>query len=159
MSSKTLCRLVRFATISTAFCGLIILLYVVPAWGQSLITANPHLQSWYYPWLIFAWLISLPCFLILALVWKVSAAVKREQVFTMTTAKDIQTAAIVLFADVGLFFAGNILLMILNLSDPGTLFVSLLIGIFGIALALLASVLSRYISKAAVLQQESDGTI
>lgn len=159
MSSKTLCLLVRFATISTALCGCIILVFVLPSLGGALVGAIPELQGWYLPWLIFLWMVSLPCFVVLLLVWKVSGAVKRDEVFTHVTAGRIKTAAVLLFADVGFFLLGNILFILLNMSHPGVLLLSLLLDIIVIALALLASVLSRYITKAAVLQEESDGTI
>jgi len=159
MTSKSLCFAVRFATLSTAICALIILVLVLPSYGQALISANPQLSGWYFPWLIFTWVVSIPCFAVLVLVWLVSIAMKRDEVFTEITARRIQTSALLLFADVGLFLFGNIVLALLRMNDSITILLSLILAIFVIALGLMASVLSRYIAKAAVLQEESDGTI
>ena len=159
MSSKTLCRFVRFAALSTALCALIILLYILPSWGMTIVRVNPEQAGWYYPWLLFIWATSLPCFAILVLVWIVSGAIKREDVFTYATARYIRISAILLFCDMGFFFAGNVVFSILKMNHPGILLLSLIIIIFAISLGLLASVLARYITKAAVLQEESDGTI
>jgi hypothetical protein len=159
MSAKSLSAWVRAAVVAVAICGFIGDGSVLPSLGMSIVRANPEFSSWFLPWLIFLWFVSLPCFAILVFIWKVAGAIRREKVFTMETAKWIKTAAIVLFADVGFFFAGNILFAILGMTHPGVLILSLFVDIFGIALAILAAVLSRYITKAAVLQEEGEGTI
>ena len=159
MSSKTLCNLIRFAVLATAACALFIALFIVPSWGLSIADANPEFSGWYLPWLIFIWIASIPCFAILIFIWKVSGAINRDEVFTIKTAKWIKTSAVLLFADAGFFFAGNILFLLLNMSHPGILLLSMVGNIFVIALALLAAVLSRYITKAAELQEVSEGMI
>ena len=61
--------------------------------------------------------------------------------------------------DAALLFVGNVVLLLLNMNHPGILLLSVIGDIFIIALALLAAVLSRYLTKAAILQEESEGTI
>ncbi|MDR1158583.1 MAG: DUF2975 domain-containing protein [Oscillospiraceae bacterium] len=158
MSSKTLCAFVRFAAIATAVCGLALCCYVYPFRLSDLIGWNPGLGGGYI-WLVYLWAASAPCFVILVYVWKVSNAIQRDEVFTQKTAKWIKTAATILLADVGFFAVGGFALLLAGLNRPGILFLSLLGCIFGISLALLAAVLARYISKAALLQEEADGTI
>lgn len=159
MSSRTLGNLMRVLVIAAAICGLFLCLYVIPSWGRSIIYSNPEFNSWFWPWLVFAWLVSLPCFAILVFVWKVSVAVIHETVFTYQTAKWVKMGAILLLSDVILLFVGNIVLLLLNMNHPGILLLSVIADIFAVALALLASVLSRYLTKAAVLQEESEGTL
>jgi hypothetical protein len=159
MSSRTLGNLIRVSVIAAAICGLFLCLYVIPSWGWSIIVTNPELSGWFWPWLIFAWLVALPCFAILVFVWKVSGAVIRETVFTFQTAKWVKTGAVLLLSDVVLLFVGNILLLLFNINHPGILLLSVIGDIFAVALALLAAVLSRYLTKAAVLQEESEGTL
>ena len=153
MSSKTLCGWLRAATIAVAVCFLILMGYVMPVLLKS------EFSPGYYPWLIFLWICALPCFAVFTCVWKVSGEIMREKVFTLRTAQWVHTGAILLFADVGLFFAGNLIYIAIGLSRPGILMCSLLIDIFGISLALAAATLSRYLTKAATLQEESEGTI
>ena len=153
MSSKALCGWVRAATIGVSACFLVLMGYVVP------VLLDSEHSPGYTPWLIFLWVCALPCFAVFACVWKVSGEIKREKVFTLRTARWVHTAAILLFADVGLFFIGNLVFIIIGLSRPGILMCSLLIDIFGVSLALAAATLSRYLTKAAVLQEESEGTI
>lgn len=158
MSSKTLCVIVRFAAIATALCGLVLCAYVYPFWLTDILGFNPGLGGAYL-WLAFLWLSSMPCFMILLYVWKVSGAIKRDEVFTLKTASWIRNAAVLLLSDMGFFIVGSAVLLIFHMSRPAILVLSILGGIFGVSLALLASVLSRYITKAAVLQEESEGTL
>jgi hypothetical protein len=159
MSSRTLGSLMRVSVMAAAICGLFLCLYVMPSWGWSMIVINPELSGWFWPWLIFAWLVALPCFAILVFVWKVSGAVMRETVFTFQTAKWVKKGALLLLSDAVFLFVGNVVLLLLNMNHPGILLLSVIGDIFAVALALLAAVLSRYLTKAAVLQEESEGTL
>ena len=63
------------------------------------------------------------------------------------------------FGDVLLFFCGNVLLLVSNMSHPGIFLLSLLPDLFGIALAVCAAALSLLIYKSAALQEDADLTI
>jgi hypothetical protein len=147
MSSKVLCALVRFAAVATAICGVILCAFVFPSWFGELLP------------LLFFWAASLPCFVILIYVWLVSTAIARDAVFTLKTARWIRNAAVLLLADVGFFIVGNVVLLALKMNNAEVLLPAILASIFGVSLALLAAVLSRYITKAAVLQEDIEGTI
>jgi hypothetical protein len=149
----------RVSTITAAICGLFLCLYVIPVWGQDMIAANPECEGWYWPWLIFAWAFSLPCFAILVYIWKVAGAVIHETVLTMKTAKWVKTGGFLLMADAAFVFVGNVVLLLLNMNHPGVLLMCVIGDISAFALGVLAAVLSRYLTKAAVLQEESEGTL
>ena len=149
----------RAFTFAAALCGLFLCAFVVPVWGRGIITAAPEFRSWFLPWLIFAWLAALPCFAILIYVFKVANAVQSETVFTQRTAKWVKTGAVILFSDAAFVFFGNIVLLFMNMNHPGVLLLCLIVIIFALTLVLLASVLSRYLAKAALLQEENEGLI
>jgi hypothetical protein len=159
MSSKTLCVWVRVAVLATAICGLVVCGYIVPFWGAETAHSSPELERYFLPWLILIWAAVIPVIAVLVFVWKVSTAIATESVFTAKTAKWIHASAVLLFCDVGLFFVGNIIFVQMQISHPGIFLLSLLVDILGVALAVLAAVLSRYITKAAELQDAMDGTI
>lgn len=159
MSSRTLGYLMRISVILTTISGLFLSLYVIPTWGKSIIYANPEYSSWFWPWLLFSWLVALPCFVILVFVWKVSGAVMQETVFTALTAKWVKMGAILLLSDAVFLFVGNIAMFLFGMNHPGVLLLSIMGGGGAVALSLLAAVLSRYLTKAAVLQEECAGTI
>lgn len=159
MSSRTLGSLMRVSVIAAAISGLFLCIYVIPSWGRGIVSANPELSGWYWPWLVFAWLTALPCFVVLFYVWKVSDTVMKDTVFTMLAAKRVKMGSVLLLLDAALLFIGNVILLLSNMNHPGILLLSVIGDIFIVALALFAAVLSRYLTKAAVLQEESEGTI
>ena len=159
MSSRTLGFLMRLSVLAAAICGVFLCLYVIPSWGESIIYENPEFSGWFWPWLIFAWVVALPCFAVLVFVWKVSGAVTRDTVFTFLTAKWVKMGAVLLLFDAAFLFIGNVILLFLGMNHPGILLLSIIGDIFVVAFALLASVLSRYLTKASVLQEENEGTI
>ncbi|MDR2569082.1 MAG: DUF2975 domain-containing protein, partial [Oscillospiraceae bacterium] len=108
---------------------------------------------------IFLWAAAAPCFLFLALIWKLSTVIKREQVFTYKTAQLVKTYALILSGDVIFFVMGNIVFLLLDMNHPVVLLLSVIIAIFGLALAVLVATLSRYLTKAAALQEEVNCTI
>ena len=158
MSSKTLCSIVRIAVIAVAGCGFIAC-YYLPSYGSEIANNNPEFAHCYIPWLVFLWLAAAPCFAFLVLIWKVSTAIKNETVFSFQTARIIKACAMILFGNAAFFFIGNIVFMLLGMNHPSVLLLSIIIDVFGLSLAVLIAVLSRYLTKAAALQEEADGTI
>ena len=158
MSSKALCALVRGAVIFTAACG-IIACCSLPSFGLSLVSNFPDYSHIYLPWLIFLWLTSMPLFILLFFIWKISTAIIKETVFTTQTAGLVRICAIILFATSAFFIIGNIIFLLLGMSHPGVLFLSLIADVFVISLAVVLAVLARYLTKAAALQEEADSFI
>ncbi|MDR1669322.1 MAG: DUF2975 domain-containing protein [Oscillospiraceae bacterium] len=158
MSSKTLCYLVRAAVIAVAVCGLAMCgLFLPPLVADTAGELFGLTES--YCWLAFLWVSALPCFAILVYVWKCSDAIKNENVFRLRVARWVKHAAMLLFCDVVFFFLGNTVFWLIGLNHPSVLIASLLICVLGAALATAAAAVSRYITKAAALQEEADGTI
>jgi hypothetical protein len=152
-------NLMRVSVVAAAMCGLFLFLFVIPSLGESIIYENPEVGGWFWPWLAFAWLFALPCVAILVLVWKVSGAVIHDAVFTVKTAKWVKAGSILLLCDSAFLFAGNFVLDLLGMNHPSMMLMAVVGVIFGVALSLLAAVLARYLTKAAALQEESEGTL
>jgi len=89
----------------------------------------------------------------------VSSAIGNEQVFTHHTARLVKISAMLLFGDICFFIVGNAVYLLLHMSHPLVLLMSLFIAAFGVSLAVMAAVLSRFLTKAAALQEEADATI
>lgn len=159
MSSKTLGRLMRISVIVIAVCALFFCAYVIPYLGMNRITAYPEFSSWFWPWLIFAWLVALPCFAVLVLLWKVAGAVMSDTVFTFQTAVWVKLGSILLLIDAGILFMGNIILFILGMNHPSVLIMSMFGEIVIVTFSLFAAVLSRYLTKASILREETEGLV
>ena len=150
--------MVRAAVIIVAMCGIVVCC-ILPALGAIIRDNNPEYANFYLPWLIFLWVAIVPCFVVLVFIWKVSTAIKLDTVFTFKTASFFTTCTIILFCDVGFFFAGNIVFLLLGLNQVWILFLSLIVGIFGVTLTVLMALFSRYLTKAAALQEEVDSIV
>jgi hypothetical protein len=141
------------------FCGVAVCVWALPDFGISLVREYLEFAAAFTPWLMFIWITALPCVGVLCLGWNVAGAISRDEAFTPKTAKQIKTAATLIFISVGIFFVGNVLFLFLNMSHPGIVLASLFVDIAEIAFAIIASTRSRYVTKAAVLQEDVEGTI
>ena len=151
--------MVRAAVIIVAICGIAVCFYLLPSLGMLIRDNNPGYANFYFPWLIFLWVTIMPCFAVLVFIWKVSTAIKLETVFTLKTASYFTACTIILFCDVVFFFAGNIVFLLLGLNHVWIMFLSLIAGIFGTTLTVLMAFFSRYLTKAATLQEEVDSIV
>lgn len=163
MKTSLFSFIAKTAIIIAAACGLLMCTLWYP-FSISLTTMGPVAASptaaqttemWVQ--LIFYWGVSLPCFAILAIAWKVSSAIKRDELFSYNVAKRIKICAVILFADLAAFIAGNIIFMALGWNDFAIVY--FVIAAVGAAVACLFLIAAHYIYSAANLQQETEGMI
>ena len=163
MTAKSLFFWVRFSIVIIALCGLTVCALWYP-YSFSLIKIGllaselselTSIQSWGL--LSFYWAVSIPCFVILIIAWKISVYIKTEQLFTIKVANMIKLCALILLIDLGIFLIGNIIFLLLKINDFAIIYFFLIIG--GLVLSILLSVLSYYVAKAAELKEISDGTV
>lgn len=159
MKSKTFSSLMKISVLIATIGGLFVCIYVIPSFGKSIISAYPEFSGWYWPWLIFAWLVSIPCFILLVYVWKVSDRIKNETVFTIKTAKMVRTGVVLLLSDAALLFGGNIILLLFNMNHPSIVLLSIVIAVIEVVVSLFGEIIYQYLIKAAILKEESEGTI
>lgn len=163
MTTKSLFFWVRFSIVVIALCGLTVCALWYPYSFSlikiSLLGSNLSELTTARSWglVSFYWAASIPCFAILIIAWKISAYIKTERLFTSEVAKKIKLCALILLIDLGVFFIGNIIFLILGINDFAIIYFFLIIG--GLVLSIFLSVLSYYIAKAAELQEISDGTV
>ena len=163
MTAKSLFFWVRFSIVIIALCGLTVCALWYP-YSFSLIKIGllgselselTSIQSWGL--LSFYWAVSIPCFVILIIAWKISVYIKTEQLFTIKVANMIKLCALILLIDLGIFLIGNIIFLLLKINDFAIIYFFLIIG--GLVLSILLSVLSYYVAKAAELKEVSVGTV
>ena len=110
-----------------------------------------------YSQLAFYWFVSIPCFIILIFAWKFSNDIKRDDVFNMKTVKRIRHCVVILLADLVVYVIGNLIFMLIGWNDFAILY--FIIAIIGLVITCILAVVSHYVSKAAILQEEAEGTI
>jgi len=159
MEQKTFANLVKIIIIGTGIFGLFICFYVFPACGQIFTNMYPEFSHAYWPWLIFLWICSIPCFCVLVFGWKIAVNIGKDKSFSFENANLLKWVAWMAAGDSAVFFLGNIIMLICNMNHPGILFASMIVVFAGIAITVAAACLSHLVRKAAVLQEQSDLTI
>jgi len=151
MTEKSLCFWVRCAIIAVAIVGLT----VCAVWIPISVLGADVTARWVQR--IFYWLTSLPCFVALAFGWVVSSEMRKGDLFKEKTAKLVKLAAVMLFIDIVIFFIGTLVFFLLDWN--GLLLLYSVVSAVGMIVVLFLFVVSHYLLKAAILQEESEGTI
>lgn len=159
MKQGTLARWLKGAIICLAVFGLVVFGVVIPCYGISLASDNPEYAHCFWPWMTLVIVVSLPCYLALAIGWKIAKDIGMDRSFSDINAKRMRNISNLAFGDVMIFIGGNILLLCLNMSHPGIFLLSLLPDMFGMAVAVCAAGLSHLIYKSANLQTDAELTI
>ena len=159
MEQRVFSKCLKCIVAGIGVCGLIIYALIIPALGKTIAEHNPEFAYCYWPWLGFIWISGIPCYAVLVFAWKVAANIGMDQSFSNSNAEMFKWISILAAVDSAFFFAGNILMLLLNMSHPGIVLLSFMIVFIGVAVAIAAAALSYLIKKAAILQDQSDWTI
>lgn len=159
MEQHTLVRWLKLLVLFAAACGAALDIAILPMEGLRLAAAYPEFAWCFWPWLVFLWMLSIPCYLALLAAWRIFRNIERDQAFTMQNAEHMSHISFLAAADAGLLVLGNGIYLILGMSHPGILLHSFLWAFIGILAAVASAALAQLIQKAAKLQDESDWTI
>ncbi len=107
--------------------------------------------------LIFYWAASVPCFAVLLLAWSISNDVKRDEVFSVVTARKLNLAFCILLIDSCAFLVGNIVFTILQWNVFAVVYY--LAGALGIALSFCVYAIKKIVDKARTLKEENDSIL
>ncbi|MBQ2661918.1 MAG: DUF2975 domain-containing protein [Clostridia bacterium] len=159
MEQKTLSNWLKGIIIGVGICGLIIYGVIVPMFGFSIAETYDEFSYMLYPWLVFIWISALPCYAVLFCGLKIAVNIGKDNAFCMKNASLFKWISGLALGDTVYFFIGHLVLMMLNMSHPSIVLLSLFVEFFGIAIAIVAAVMSHLVKKAALLQDENDLTI
>lgn len=159
MEQHRLIKWLKFLVIFAAGCGIVMDLGVLPGVGSWMVDLAPEYGGYFWPWLAFLWILSLPCYAALWMAWRIFSNIEKDRAFTMENAEHMGTISFLAAADAVLLVVGNVIYLLLDMNHPGVLLAAFFIALVGIAIAIAAAMLSHLIRKAAKLQDESDWTI
>ena len=153
MNEKTLFWLVKIVIVIMVICGIAFNLFLAPLTSSDVGSKGFAIAIQ----CIFQSLISIPCFFVLIIAWKISLDMQKGRLFTFENANRVRQASTALFVSILGFLFGKVLFYILGWNKE--LIVHLIILIVGLSILVLMLVLSHYIYCAAKLQEESDFTV
>lgn len=159
MTEKSLVFWIRSMIVAMILCGIAICALWIPMGVEGLwLGGETNMQSvelWVQS--AFFWVTALPCFWILTVAWSVTTDMKSGKLFTVENSVRIKRVALVLFIDLLVFLAGNLVFAILQWHAQ--MLTYCFVGLAGFVLVAFFAALSHYLFRAAELQEESEGTI
>ena len=159
MDMKKLARVLQLALIGAAVLGVAVFFVAVPLIGREIAQANPEYAVAYWPWQIFLWLCSVPCFMSLVPGWQVFGRLAQKNAFCRENGVDMKIIARLAFFDTALFIVGNAVMAGFGWHHPGYLLMAAVVGGCGAVIGVVAQVLGMLVLEATSMREENDLTI
>ena len=152
-------RGMKLAALAAALIGLLAAFVFLPMLASALLEEFPAYQKWYWPCLIYGWVVLLPGFVGLWEFWKICMEIGRDNSFSQKNARALFRICLLALTMAALLAVGVAALCLLGMGLP-----ALLIAMLGFAaacalVALLANALSQLVRRAAAIKSENDLTI
>ena len=152
-------RGMKLAAVAAAALGLLTAFVLLPALASAMLEEYPAYQKWYWPGLVYCWIVLLPGFAGLWEFWKICVQIGRDDSFSQENARSLFRICLLALTMAALLAAGVAALCLLGMGLP-----ALLIAMLGFAaacalVALLANALSQLVRRAAAIKSENDLTI
>ena len=152
-------RGMKLAALAAALIGLLAAFVFLPMLASALLEEFPAHQKWYWPCLIYGWVVLLPGFAGLWEFWKICVEIGRDNSFSQKNARSLFRICLLALTMAALLAVGVAALCLLGMGLP-----ALLIAMLGFAaacalVALLANALSQLVRRAAAIKRENDLTI
>ena len=152
-------RGMKLAALAAALIGLLAAFVFLPMLASALLEEFPAHQKWYWPCLIYGWVVFAPGFVGLWEFWKICAEIGRDNSFSQQNARSLTRICLLALTMAALLAVGVAALCLLGMGLP-----ALLIAMLGFAaacalVALLANALSQLVRRAAAIKRENDLTI
>lgn len=159
MQQLKLSQWLKGVTIFVGIIGGLFFFLFVPTYGRNMLTLYPEFSSLFYLYLIMTWIGAIPCYLALFQFWKVCIQIGKDNSFSHENAKSLQNIGRLALIDTAYCLIGILVLLLANSLHIFLFIAALFIIAAGIAIAVIAAVLSHLIEKAWQLKQENDLTI
>ena len=152
-------RGMKLAAVAAAALGLLAAFVLLPTLASAMLEEYPAYQKWYWPGLIYCWVVLLPGFAGLWEFWKICGQIGCDNSFSQENARSLFRICLLALTMAALLAAGVAALCLLGMGLP-----ALLIAMLGFAaacalVALLANALSQLVRRAAAIKSENDLTI
>ena len=152
-------RGMKLAALAAALIGLLAAFVFLPMLASALLEEFPAYQKWYWPCLIYGWVVLLPGFAGLWEFWKICVEIGRDNSFSQKNARSLFRICLLALTMAALLAAGVAALCLLGMGLPALLIAMLGFGAACALVALLANALSQLVRRAAAIKSENDLTI
>lgn len=158
MSHSSLSKILKTITIILMLGFVVFMAVVVPIAGKRWAFMGDG-KNVFLPWAVMIWVAAVPCVIALVLFWQICNEISRDNSFSEINAVKMKKISFCAFFDAIFFAAGNVIYLIMNMNSILVFGLSLIVCMIGGAVGIAAAILSRLITKAAVMKQENELTI
>ncbi|MDO4169521.1 MAG: DUF2975 domain-containing protein [Lachnospiraceae bacterium] len=160
MDKKSLEFWLKVVMIGLGLAGIILYMIVLPFFAKETFDyAGGVWKSAFWPWMVFLWITAIPCYVVLFYGWRIASRIGIGKSFSRQNAMDMKKIGMLALGDSAIFVGGSILLLFFHINHPGILLMSIFIPFIGVSIAVVAMVLSHFIYKAALMEEEAELTI
>ena len=159
MRTETNMKLLKVVILLAVAAVLLAYCWVMPNMAESFAAASPECRNMKLPWMIVIGATALPMLAAAVIGLNVVTNIQGGKCFTHGNARCIKYVAILAAADGGYFFLGNIVMLLIGMSHPGVMIISLIPSVMAFSLAVAFYALSHLTEKAALMQDDTDLTI
>ena len=152
-------RGMKLAALAAALIGLLAAFVFLPMLASALLEEFPAYQKWYWPCLIYGWVVLLPGFAGLWEFWKICVEIGRDNSFSQKNARSLFRICLLALTMAALLAVGVAALCLLGMGLPALLIAMLGFGAACALVALLANALAQLVRRAAAIKRENDLTI
>ena len=159
MDQKKLALWLRAILAGVVLCSLVVYFVLVPLWGVRVAARHPEIDSGFWPGIVFIWCTAAPCYLCAFWGWRIISEIRRDNSFSHINAVYLRRIMKALLFDAAFFFAGNVVMVLLDWSELSVFVTAVLVCFLVVAVATAAAALSHLVEKAALLREENESII
>ena len=163
MKNTAMSLMVKTCVVLVALLGVLICAFWYPfilsllTVGPVDVVPTPEQELQFYSMLAFHWITSIPCFIILLLIWQIADDIKRDTVFHVKTVRRFRGIVCILFVDLIIFIIGNIASFMIGWNDLALAYLCL--AVVGLVIMCGFAIASHYVMKATALKEELEGVV
>lgn len=159
MTQKSLANWVKLIVLGIGIFGVIVFGIVTPMWASTDMFTTSFFSCYYWHWIGFLGVATIPCYIVLVYVWKIANQIALNNSFSIENSYYLRNISIIVAGNTAFFFIVNVIYLALGISSLSILIVSMIFVLIGISITLCAALISHLVYKAAKLQEQSDLTI
>lgn len=152
MNNRSISIIFKIILIVVGAMGAVFCLFGYP-FGISLVTVGNE----FFARVLFCWIVSSPCFLILRELWLISDRIRQGRAFSQETAAGLKNCFKLMFCDLIFYSIGIGVFFALSRDDFWWAYVT--VGILGAVVAAILKILEYFVAQGAELKEENEFTV
>jgi hypothetical protein len=148
-----LAKWLKVITVVAGLLGILFFFYFVPATGNGYAYMYPEFAYLLWPYLIWAWVTAVPCYIALVYFFKICCKISKGNSFCRANAKWLLWISRIILFDTVLFFTISVVFLFSNMLHPGFFIDAFLVDVGGLGVSIWSAVLSHLVNEGCNLKE------